>query len=129
MQLGNSCDSLPIFCPEVRPLAQKTAGLWQPKRSRIVSPWSPSTHGSATPQHMSKTAICQICHQSRLTSDGETAELIRPSLLEFMKKQHPQWDGTGFVCFDHIAHDRGEYVNCLLYTSDAADERSSVDLG
>ena len=25
--------------------------------------------------------------------------------------------------------DRTEYIPCLLYTSDAADERSSVDLG
>ena len=26
-------------------------------------------------------------------------------------------------------HDFGQHVICLLYTSDAADERSSVDLG
>jgi len=74
---------------------------------------------------MSKTAICQICHQSRLTSDGETAELIRPSLLEFMKKHHPQWDGTGFVCFDHIAGDRSEYVKEVL--RDELGELSELD--
>src|SRR5678815_1656141 len=28
-----------------------------------------------------------------------------------------------------LAVDRGQVVACLLYTSDAADERSSVDLG
>ena len=31
----------------------------------------------------------------------------------------------GVTVFDGI----GWYTNCLLYTSDAADERSSVDLG
>ena len=29
----------------------------------------------------------------------------------------------------HFVDQRKEYRNCLLYTSDAADERSSVDLG
>ena len=28
-----------------------------------------------------------------------------------------------------IGNDVGNYMTCLLYTSDAADERSSVDLG
>ena len=63
---------------------------------------------------MSKTAVCQICHQNRLTNEGEVAELIRPSLVEFMKKQHSQWEGTGFVCLEHIAHDRSEYVKEVL---------------
>ena len=30
---------------------------------------------------------------------------------------------------EHIAQMRAIYETCLLYTSDAADERSSVDLG
>src|SRR5678816_2795076 len=29
----------------------------------------------------------------------------------------------------YLPEERGLYKNCLLYTSDAADERSSVDLG
>ena len=42
------------------------------------------------------------------------------------------------LCFDHYqtigmtatrANHAEVYINCLLYTSDAADERSSVDLG
>ena len=31
-------------------------------------------------------------------------------------------------CGSH-RRDRGDVISCLLYTSDAADERSSVDLG
>ena len=44
--------------------------------------------------------------------------------------------GTPRLFEDRFAHDDGkakfhaiEYKGCLLYTSDAADERSSVDLG
>src|SRR5678809_1767985 len=36
--------------------------------------------------------------------------------------------GTKIDNLVHIGHDT-EVGNCLLYTSDAADERSSVDLG
>ena len=35
-------------------------------------------------------------------------------------------DGNRFKLYKHIKH---ECIICLLYTSDAADERSSVDLG
>ena len=65
-------------------------------------------------EDMSQTNICQICNQARPPQKGEAAELIRPSLHEFIRKQHPQWDGTGFVCFDHIAHYRSEYVKEVL---------------
>ena len=38
--------------------------------------------------------------------------------------------GLGGLVFQHRRHpDRGDAQPCLLYTSDAADERSSVDLG
>ena len=30
---------------------------------------------------------------------------------------------------EFIPHNNGDDITCLLYTSDAADERSSVDLG
>ena len=41
--------------------------------------------------------------------------------------------GTGVVTIGALlgmaAHLEGKGISCLLYTSDAADERSSVDLG
>ena len=36
---------------------------------------------------------------------------------------------VGAAQIGFIEHRRGQVGNCLLYTSDAADERSSVDLG
>ena len=35
----------------------------------------------------------------------------------------------GLTVLDFTGHIAGPYCTCLLYTSDAADERSSVDLG
>ena len=36
---------------------------------------------------------------------------------------------AGIIVSDYQTKGRGTMGNCLLYTSDAADERSSVDLG
>ena len=52
-----------------------------------------------------------------------------------MKTWH-EWNDTqpGFLQIDLVGHEGGDnngsfLYSCLLYTSDAADERSSVDLG
>ena len=53
------------------------------------------------------------------------SELIRPSLLNFMRKQHPKWDGTGFICLAHINHCRDDYVKEVL--QDELGELSELD--
>src|SRR5437762_696526 len=67
---------------------------------------------------MSKTApttlVCEICKKPKSPHDGMIAELIRPSLLEFIKKRMPDWDGKGFICFDDLGKFRKEYVKDVL---------------
>ncbi len=41
------------------------------------------------------------------------AELIRPSLLEFIKKATPGLDNKGFICFDDLGDFRKDYVEIL----------------
>lgn len=74
---------------------------------------------------MSQPVHCQICHRAKSPVDGEVAELIRHSLFEFMRKCHPEWDGTGFVCFDHINECRNNYVKEVLL--DELGELSELD--
>ena len=74
---------------------------------------------------MSETSICQICKEPRPSTQGQLADIIRPSLLEFMKKRHPQWNGQGFVCFDDIGDCRKEYVKEVL--QDEIGELSALD--
>ena len=62
----------------------------------------------------SGACVCQICHRTKSPDKGEAAELVRPSLLEFMRKHHPEWNGTGFICFEHVQHCRSEYVKAVL---------------
>jgi len=78
---------------------------------------------------MSKTApatlVCEICKRPKSPLDGMIAELIRPSLLEFIKKRLPDWDGKGFICLDDLGKFRKEYVKDVL--EDELGELSALD--
>ena len=74
---------------------------------------------------MRETCVCQICHKAKSPTQGQVAEVIRPSLLDYLKKQNPEWNGTGFVCFDDIGDCRKEYVKEVL--QDEIGELSALD--
>jgi uncharacterized membrane protein len=67
---------------------------------------------------MSHTAnaplICQICKKTKSPHRGMVAELIRPSLLEFIKKETPGLDNKGFICLDDLGEFRKDYVKDVL---------------
>jgi len=69
--------------------------------------------------------VCQICKKPKSQSQGLLGELIRPSLVEFIKKRFPEWDGKGFVCFDDLGEFRKEYVKEVL--QDEIGELSALD--
>ena len=78
---------------------------------------------------MNKTApatlICQICKKTKSPHEGTIAELIRPSLVEFIKKSVPEWDDKGFVCLDDLGKFRKDYVKEVL--QDEIGELSALD--
>ena len=53
------------------------------------------------------------------------AELIRPSLLEFVKKKVPDIDGKGFICFQDLGEFRKDYVKEVL--EEEIGELSALD--
>src|SRR5437763_10389990 len=63
---------------------------------------------------MSEATVCQICGKRKLPNQGQIADVIRPSLLESMRKRYPEWDGRGFVCFEDIGDCRRDYVKEVL---------------
>src|SRR5216117_1583786 len=67
---------------------------------------------------MSKTVtaplICQICKKPKSPHSGMIAELIRPSLLEFIQKKLPDLDTKGFICLDDLGEFRKDYVKEVL---------------
>src|SRR5437016_8447343 len=69
--------------------------------------------------------VCQICKKHKSPHDGMMAELIRPSLLEFIKKRMPDLDGNGFICLDDLGEFRKDYVKEVL--QDEIGELSALD--
>src|SRR5947199_870845 len=69
--------------------------------------------------------ICQICKKPKSPHNGMIAELIRPSLLEFIKKQVPDLDSRAFICFEDLGNFRKDYVKEVL--EDEVGELSDHD--
>jgi uncharacterized membrane protein len=69
--------------------------------------------------------ICQICKKPKSSHGGMVAELIRPSLLEFIKKESPGLDDKGFICFDDLGDFRKDYVKEVL--QEEIGELSALD--
>jgi uncharacterized membrane protein len=69
--------------------------------------------------------VCQICKKSNSPQNARISELIRPSLLEFIKKQVSEWDDKGFICLDCLGKFRKDYVKETL--EDEIGELSALD--
>jgi uncharacterized membrane protein len=78
---------------------------------------------------MSKTVtapvICQVCKKTKSPQSGMVAELIRPSLLDFIKKKSPDLDDKAFICFDDLGEFRKDYIKEVL--EDEIGELSVLD--
>jgi uncharacterized membrane protein len=78
---------------------------------------------------MSKTVaaplVCQICKKPKSPHNGMIAELVRPSLLEFIKKKFADLDSKGFICFDDLGKFRADYIKEVL--EDEIGELSALD--
>jgi len=78
---------------------------------------------------MSKTVtaplVCQICKKPKSPNSGMIAELIRPSLFEFIKKKLPDFDSKAFICFEDLGKFRKDYIKEVL--EDEIGELSALD--
>jgi uncharacterized membrane protein len=69
--------------------------------------------------------VCQICKKSKSAHNGMIADLVRPSLLEFIKKGKPGLDSKGFICHEDLGEFRKDYVKEVL--EDEIGELSVLD--
>src|SRR6266496_4121062 len=78
---------------------------------------------------MSKTVtapvICEVCKKPKSPHSGMIAELLRPSLLEFIKKKLPDLDSKAFICFEDVGKFRKDYIKEVL--EDEIGELSVLD--
>src|SRR5213079_939550 len=69
--------------------------------------------------------ICEVCKKPKSPHSGMVAELIRPSLLEFIKKKLPDLDSKAFICLDDLGNFRKDYIKEVL--EDEIGELSALD--
>ena len=63
---------------------------------------------------MSKNVICQICGKPFRLVQVISAELVRPSVAELIRKSHPDWSSSGYICLPDLSRFRSRLVESLL---------------
>jgi len=58
--------------------------------------------------------ICQICHNSKALKQLLPATMVRGGLVKLIRKDHPDWDEHGNICFDCLNQYRTRYVQQLM---------------
>jgi uncharacterized membrane protein len=61
-----------------------------------------------------KAAVCQICKKRKALSELFPGALVRDSIVEIIRKKHPDWSSSGFICLDDLNYFRTEYVKDVL---------------
>ena len=72
-----------------------------------------------------ETVLCQICREQKKPSQVLPGELVRDSVVETIRKEHPEWSSSGFICLADLNHFRAEYVQDVLEAE--KDELTSLE--
>jgi uncharacterized membrane protein len=59
---------------------------------------------------------CQICKEQKMPGEVMFGELIRPSVVETIKKKYPEWSSRDVICLPCLNHLRADYVQDVLET-------------
>ena len=65
--------------------------------------------------------VCQICGRHLPRSELVPAALVRPTMVQRIIADVPQWTGDGYICRDDLARFRRRHVESLI-----ADERGEI---
>jgi uncharacterized membrane protein len=63
-----------------------------------------------------ETVLCQICKEQKKQKEVIPAELIREPIAETIRKTHPDWSLSGFICIADLNQFRAKYVQDVLET-------------
>lgn len=63
---------------------------------------------------MKETVLCQTCKEQKVLDEVLSAQLVRDSIVELIRKKHPDWSESGFICLSDLNRFREEYVQHVL---------------
>ena len=61
-----------------------------------------------------KKVNCQVCKQAKTMDEVLYGELVRPAIVETIRKRYPNWSDSGYICLDDLNDFRAEYVEDVL---------------
>ena len=62
------------------------------------------------------TVECQICKKEKRMGEVVPAELVRDSIIQTIRKSHPDWSASGYICIPDLNRFRAEHVRKVLET-------------
>ena len=74
-----------------------------------------------------ETILCQICKEPKKLSDVLPGGLVHSSIVETIRKKHPDWSSSGFICLADLNHFRTEYVQDVLEEAKGEDVNAKDD--
>src|ERR1700758_5330230 len=63
-----------------------------------------------------ETTPCQICKEQKGPNEIMSGELVRHSVVETIRKKHPDWSSHDVICLSCLNHLRADYVQDVLET-------------
>jgi uncharacterized membrane protein len=63
-----------------------------------------------------ETVFCQICKGKKKLNEVIPAELIHEPIIGTIRKTHPDWSPSGFICISDLNQFRAKYVKDVLGT-------------
>lgn len=72
-----------------------------------------------------QTVICQICKRPRRGDEVLPGSMIRDSLVEFIRRETPDWSSDGYICWEDLNRIKTGYIRTVVATK--KDELSQLD--
>ena len=66
------------------------------------------------PRNPKEKVTCQVCKQPKRYNEVLHAEIVRESIKELIRKEHPDWSELGFICFPDLNAFRARHIREIL---------------
>ncbi len=66
------------------------------------------------PRNPKEKVICQVCKQPKHYNEVLHAEIVRESIKELIRKEHPDWSEDGFICFPDLNAFRAKHIREIM---------------
>ena len=66
------------------------------------------------PRNPKEKVTCQVCKQPKRYNEVLHAEIVRESIKELIRKEHPDWSELGFICFPDLNAFRAKHIREIL---------------